>query len=261
MIISSVWIIPTGYIAGLIVNYLADILPNEIRSLQPVCTNPECLQTKSWLEYILFRQCRNCHKKLTLRHFFVLIISILMLFYVYSLNSLPLGILGGYILFLYFLLVAIIDFEHRLILRPLSIFGLILGLIIGFLTRSWQTTLIGAAAGFTIMLVFYYFGVLFTKFRNRRLGNSGSNEESLGSGDVTLATILGLILGWPLIWFNLFSGIILAGLFSLVLILYLLVSKKYQSMMVYIAYGPFFIITAILMIYFPGLVSSLLPGL
>jgi prepilin signal peptidase PulO-like enzyme (type II secretory pathway) len=261
MLISSVWILPTGFIVGLIINYLTDILPFEIRSTHPVCSNPDCRQPMSWLRYFLLQRCKICNKKQSIRHFIVYIISILMLYYIYGNSSLPLGVFGSYLLFQYLFLVAIIDFEHRLILRPLSIAGLILGLIVGILTRSWQSTLIGAGVGFGIMLLFYYLGILFSKFRNKRLGNSNDSEESLGSGDVTLAAILGLILGWPLIWFNLFSGIILAGIFSILLIVYLILAKKYRSMMVYIAYGPFFIASAIFMIFFPGLVSSFLPGL
>jgi len=261
MLTSSVWIIPTGIIVGLIINYLTDILPYEIISSQPLCTNTECRQPVSWMGYITFQNCKNCNKKISIRHYVVYIISILMLYYIYGNSSLSLGVLVSYLLFQYLFLVALIDIEHRLILRPLSILGIILSLIIGILTRNWQSTLVGAGVGFAIMLLFYYFGVLFTKYRNKRLGTSGNEEESLGSGDVTLATMLGLLLGWPLIWFNLFSGIILAGIFSLLLVLYLIFTKKYRSMMVYIAYGPFFIASAVLMIYFPGLISSLLPGL
>jgi len=260
MLSPLLWIIPIGYIVGIFINYLTDILPVDYKISLPVCRNSDCNHPTSWSRYILLQRCAKCKQSLSARHYLVVITSILILYYLTENFSQAIGISGGYILFQYLFLVSLIDFEHRLILRPLSLIGLILGIFVGLITRNWQSTLIGAAAGFGIMLTFYYFGVLFTKFRNKRLGISSDSEESLGSGDVTLATILGLILGWPLIWFNLFSGIILAGLFSLLLILFLLITKKYRSMSVYIAYGPFFIFSAILMLFFPGIIRLLLPG-
>ena len=86
------------------------------------------------------------------------------------------------------------------------------------------------------------------------------DEEALGSGDVTMATILGLLLGWPLIWMGLLLGILLAGGFSLVLILFLVVSKKYQdqAMNLFIPYVPFFIAAAIILLYLPNWIERLL---
>ncbi len=37
-------------------------------------------------------------------------------------------------------------------------------------------------------------------------GQDADNEEALGFGDVILAGVLGLILGWPFIWFGLLLG-------------------------------------------------------
>jgi len=173
----------------------------------------------------------------------------------------------GFLVFDYFLLVALIDVEHRLILRPLSILGLVLcggaGLYIQTrdlsLVNAGITTLLGGLAGFGIMGFLYFLGTLFTKWRNKRLGNAQDGEEALGSGDVTLAIILGLLLGWPLIWFNLLTGILLAGLFSLLMLLVLLITRKYKTFMVYIAYGPFFIIMAFLILFLPGVVKIFLP--
>ncbi|MFC2064954.1 prepilin peptidase [Chloroflexota bacterium] len=261
MQLSLVWIIPSGYISGILINYLTDILPVDFKFALPVCRNSACNRPITWPRYFLLQSCEKCDHKYSLRHYLVVITSIIILYYLNN-NPIPaLGIFGSYILFQYLFLVGLIDFEHRLILRPLSLLGLFAGLIIGLFSRNWQSTLLGGVAGFGIMLIFYYFGVLFTKFRNKRLGTSTDGEESLGSGDVTLAAILGLILGWPLIWFNLFSGILLAGALSLILVAILLITRKYRSMMVYIAYGPFFITSAIIMLFFPRLISSFLPGL
>jgi hypothetical protein len=166
----------------------------------------------------------------------------------------------------------VIDLEHRLILHPTSIFGAFLGLIVGIAnhkigTALWDRiwpTLLGGLGGLLIMLTFYGLGVLFTRIRAKRLlaiGQEPDDEEALGSGDVILVTILGFIVG-PLIWFCLLYGILLGGLVSLLIILWLVISGKYKknALMTFIPYGPYFIITAALIIYFPKLLAMIVPG-
>ncbi len=93
-------------------------------------------------------------------------------------------------------------------------------------------------------------------------GQEVDDEEALGAGDVILLTILGLMLGWPFIWFGLLFGILLGGFFSLLLVLWLLVSRKYKSnaLMLFIPYGPYFIISTFLIIFFPTFLAMILPG-
>lgn len=157
-----------------------------------------------------------------------------------------------------------IDMEHRLILHPTSLFGVVLGLVVGVLTNGLIPTLLGGLGGFVIMVVFYLFGILVAKIRARRMlsqGQDADEEEALGAGDVILAAILGFMLGWPLIWFGLLLGILLGGLFSLVLVIWLLASGKYGKnvLNVFIPYGPYFLTSAYLIIFFPKLVQLIVP--
>lgn len=249
-----------GLVGGYLVNYLADVLPEDLKLAAPTCKNPTCQVELHLKIYLFFRRCPECNKPSSLRNFIVLIGSIAFTLYIWISPPIGLGFWFGFVIFVYLFLVALIDLETRLVLRPLSLVGLVLCLLAGLTMRSWQETLLGAAAGFGIMFFFYLLGMLFSRIRNKRLGTAGDGEEALGSGDVTLATILGLLLGWPLIWFNLLIGILLAGAFSLVLILGLFITKKYRSMMVFIAYGPFFIVSAFFMLYFPNWITTLLPA-
>lgn len=93
-------------------------------------------------------------------------------------------------------------------------------------------------------------------------GQEADDEEAMGAGDVILAAILGFMLGWPLIWFGLLLGILLGGLISILLILGLIVTRKYErnALMVFIPYGPYFITSAFLIIYFPHIVAMIVPG-
>ena len=249
-----------GLLGGYLVNYLADVLPDELKLSQPTCKNPACRTQLDWKDYLLLRRCKECQKSTSLRNVIVIIISVVFSVYIWITPPAGLGFWFGFVIFVYLFLVALIDFETRLVLRPLSLVGLVLCLLAGLIVRTWQETLLGALAGFGIMFFLYLLGMLFSRIRNKRLGTTGDGEEALGSGDVTLATILGLLLGWPLIWFNLLLGILLAGAFSMVLILSLIITKKYKSMMVFIAYGPFFILSVIFLLYFPNWITVLLPG-
>jgi leader peptidase (prepilin peptidase)/N-methyltransferase len=77
-------------------------------------------------------------------------------------------------------------------------------------------------------------------------GQADDEEEALGGGDVYLAGVLGLMLGWPFIWDALVLGVLLGGVVSFLFLLALVVSRRYagDALMTFIPYGPYFIISA-----------------
>jgi leader peptidase (prepilin peptidase)/N-methyltransferase len=99
------------------------------------------------------------------------------------------------------------------------------------------------------MLMLYGFGMLFARLRAKRLGVD-DGEEALGFGDVTISCVLGLMLGFPNIFYGLITGILIAGAFSILLILTLLLRKKFESTGIYIAYGPFLVLGAAFYLFF-----------
>ena len=240
-----------GWLAGYLVNYLADVLPVDLKLTPPRCKNPDCQSQIPWVDHFLLRRCRVCQRRKSPRVTLVMLIMTVMTAYLWSSPPQGMGFWPGFIVFIYLFLVALIDLETRLVLRPVSLVGLVVCLSAGLWMRTWQETLLGAAAGFGIMFLLYILGILFSRWRNKRLGNAQDGEEALGFGDVTLVSLLGLLLGWPQIWFNLLTGILLAGVFSILLIIALLVSRKYRPLMVFIPFGPFFILTAFLLLYIP----------
>lgn len=160
----------------------------------------------------------------------------------------------AFILLIYLAVVLVIDMEHRLILHPVSITGAVLGLGIGIFLRGKQTitygitsTLLGGASGFGTMLVFYFIGELFVKRMSKKRGLS-SDEVALGFGDVNLSGILGLLLGWRAIFACLFFAILAGGLVSLIIILGMLITKKYKAFTA-IPYAPFLILSAIYFLF------------
>jgi leader peptidase (prepilin peptidase)/N-methyltransferase len=251
-----------GWIAGWLVNYLADVLPFTRRLSQPAC--PECNVPFTWKDYLLFQPCKNGHPR-KIRFWIVQAIILAASLYTSMKPPAKIGYFLGLILIVYFGIVFVIDLEHRLILHPTSIFGALLGLIVGSVAHGISPTLLGGLGGLAIMLAFYYFGVLFSRIRAKRmktLGQEPDDEEALGAGDVILVTILGFIVGWPLIWLCIIYSILLGGLVSLLLILWLFISRRYSNnaLMTFLPYGPYFIITAVMIVFFPKVLAMIVPG-
>jgi len=252
-----------GLAVGLAVNYLADVLPHTRKFSQPVCLH--CGKPYHLRDYLLMRACTQCGNKRGARGWILLLIMVAVHVYIWLNPPARLNYVVSILLTSYLATVFVIDLEHRLILHPTSLFGSILGLGVGWLTHGLVPTLLGGLAGFLIMLTFYLFGMLFTRIRARRLQRAGQpvdDEEALGAGDVILATIIGLMLGWPLIWFGLLAGILLGGSVSLLLVLWLAVTRRYKenALMIFVPYGPYFIISTFLILYFPALLAKLVPG-
>jgi prepilin signal peptidase PulO-like enzyme (type II secretory pathway) len=238
-----------GLLAGGLINYLADVLPHTLRLSRPLCLNPECKAAFHWADTLLLRRCPKCGRGRSLRTYATLVLAEALSLFIWFSPPHTLGYALGLVVLTYLLLVTVIDLEHRLILRPLSLAGLILAALAGIYVRGWQSTLIGGAAGFGIMFLFYLFGRLYTRWRLRRLGTADL-EEALGSGDVTLGTILGLLLGWPGIGLGLLWGILAGGVGSLVVILWMLARRNYQASTA-IPYAPFLILSAVFLLFGP----------
>ncbi len=259
------WIFPlaAGWIAGWIVNYISDVLPVTRRLSVLACLH--CGASFTIRDYLFFQKCPNGHNRLS-RVWWVQAAMVAMSLYTYSHPPANLGYWAGMVLLTYFGIVFTIDMEHKLILHPTSIAGGALALTLGLVSRGLENTLWGGVTGLIVMLGFYLFGVLFSKLRARRMqamGMEADDEEALGQGDVILVTILGLLVGGPTLALSMiFLSILLGGIVSLFLIVGLMVMRRYNenALMMFIPFGPYFIIGAGIIIYFPDVLKAILPG-
>jgi leader peptidase (prepilin peptidase)/N-methyltransferase len=234
-----------GWLAGWLVNYLADVLPVTRSFSHPVC--PHCQAPYPWGGYLLFHTCRTCG---TPRKWRPLVIQAVLtvvpiLLWVFPRPGFPFVL--SFSLFIFLSLVFVVDLEHRLILHPVSIFGALLALGIGIYLHGIVTTLIGGAVGFGVMLAFYFIGELYVRYMAKKRGIS-TDEVALGFGDVNLAGILGLLLGWPRISAGLLFAVLAGGLISLFVIVGMLIAKKYKAFTA-IPYAPFLILSALYLLY------------
>ncbi len=249
-----------GWLGGLFINYIADVLPHTRKLTRPAC--PHCQNQFAWVDYLALRGCHSCGKRRFARTWLVQILTTASFAYFWLFPSKALGIPLGMIVLVYFGIITVIDLEHRLILHSTSVAGAILGIITGTLIHSRANGLLGGMGrsvlggvlGFGIMFLFYQLGAILARYRARKLqaaGQADDEEEALGGGDVFLLGVLGLMLGWPYIWDALILGILLGGAVSLFFVIALLLRRRYSSeaLMTFIPYGPYFIASAFYLLF------------
>jgi leader peptidase (prepilin peptidase)/N-methyltransferase len=239
-----------GWIGANLVNFLADVLPSERKITAPKCNR--CGEHLSWKYYILLESCRHCVARPSLRHKVILILGPVL---TGLLAQFPLESLGNYgaILWLvYFSVVIVIDLEHRLILHTVSIAGAVLGLIYGSMNHGFLNTLLGGGAGFGLMLIFYFLGELFVRVLSKSRGEE-IEEIALGFGDVNLAGVIGLLLGWPGIIAGIILAILIGGVVSGVFLVLQVLRKKYQAYQA-LPYGPFLVLSAVVLLFISQLI-------
>jgi leader peptidase (prepilin peptidase)/N-methyltransferase len=221
-----------GFFAGLLVNYLADVLPATRRLSQPPWWPPTAQAVGRYLY--------------SARHFVVHVVLLLACIYIFQ--NPP----GGFSIYLftsvlaYFSLVAVIDIEHRAVMHPVSIAGALLLGAIGLQRHGLVPTLFGGLAGFSLLLLLYFAGDWLGRLL-ARLRKQSWEETALGFGDVNLAGVIGLLIGWPGVIAALFTGIVIAGVYSLLFLLLSILRGRYQ-LFASIPYAPFMCLGAVIVV-------------
>lgn len=187
---------------------------------------PSCGKQLSWYDLIpvfsyliLLGKCRACHSRISLRYPLVELLTgiiFAVLFLYFGINAVLLKYL-----FLSALLVAVtfIDIEHYIIPNPLVITGLVGGVILNVAARD-----VGAVSALIGILVTSGFLLLIALV----------SKGGMGGGDIKLAAVTGLFLGWPHAPLGLFLGACVGGLLAIILLLFGLRGRKDP-----LPFGPF----------------------
>jgi prepilin signal peptidase PulO-like enzyme (type II secretory pathway) len=260
MLFMPIIVIFLGFILGMVVNLLADSLPR-YRRLKgfhcPACEKDRDLLAWSGLLALITgrRKCPYCGNEQDWRVALVEIVLAVGAYLLYRADPTPTVFLPGLFILFIFLLIIVIDIEHRLILHVVSGTSALVIFLLSFLNpnRDILDTVLGGAAGFFGFFALYFLGHLFAMLMSRLRG-SPLGEVAFGFGDVTLAGVIGLTVGWPGVVAALIVGIFLAGIFSFLIILVRILRRQYTPFMP-IPYGPFMVIGC-LSVYF-GVVKSL----
>lgn len=162
-----------------------------------------------------------------------------------------------------FMLINVIDLEHKLILFIVMIPSAILAIVDAVVTPiplpPLQSALIGGGLGFIIFFIFYQGGYLFTYIMGRARGEN-ITTVAFGFGDVMMITLSGLILGFQGVIFVMFISVFLGSVGALTyLAMRFIVAGRY-NLFTAIPYGPYIVAATIIVLLFPDEMSLFLLG-
>lgn len=191
-------------------------------------------------------RCRYCKYNISVRYPFIEIITATLFTLAFWL-LIPQALLSWFLIAKIWFAIAVlvvvfvVDLEHYLILDSIIFPGTLLLLLLNFCLDSlksggvWhypELVVGGIAASLAAALPFYLIWYF-------------SKGRYLGFGDVKLMLFLGMSVGWPLIWVNLFLAVISGGVFSLFLLLF--GGKSLKSRL---PFGTFLSLAAVLTLFF-----------
>ncbi|HLX38080.1 MAG TPA: prepilin peptidase [Candidatus Binataceae bacterium] len=192
-----------GASIGSFVNVVAYRLPREISIATPRSFCPACNRSIPWwtnipiLAYLGLRgRCIMCGAPIAFRHFLAEIALAVTAAYLY-LHFPFLDALARFVFCAALFIVALIDYDWRLIPNIITFPGIPLGLIAAALVIpevGLKRSLIGIAIGWGFL---FLTGEVYFWLRGR---------EGVGMGDVWLLGMVGAFMGWPGAIFTLFVG-------------------------------------------------------
>ncbi len=241
----SLYLFLIGLSIGSFINVLIDRLPmgESIWLGRSHCDN--CRETLSWYDLIpvvsfiiLQRKCRSCHKKISWQYPLVeTATGLLFLFtYVSMIRIISTGFIVPHLIYYLalsgsLLAIFVSDLKHRIIPDQILIFLTVISLV--YQSIYFRELLKVNLMYGIISLLFFLMLVIITQGRG------------MGLGDVKLAFVMGLMLGFPKIIVALYLSFLTGAVVSLILIL---THKK--SMKSTIAFGPFLALSTITVLYY-----------
>ena len=233
-----------GWLVGVVINRAGDNLPAR-RSLVtaphcPYCDSPRPVVDQIALfSYVLLRgRCPNCHAPIPLRAPLVEIASALAFAFLWARYGAQVQLALMLIYTVVFLLVLVIDFEHRLILNVVILPAILIATVASPLSHiGWARSLLGGAVAFVIVFGIYIFAELFSRWRKLHIEGG-----AFGQGDVKLALFMGIVTGIPAVLPAILATILLGGVGAILFLAYQLIVHRRLAMTAAIPYGPFFCI-------------------
>lgn len=249
---SLIIILLLGLSLGSFINVCAYRLPRGISVLALRSFCPSCNHSLAWYElmpvvgYMLNRsRCRYCKEHISFSYLLVEIISAGILVVLLLKYSITLEYALSSIFCLLMLLIAIIDWEYLIISNQIVIVSFIFGLALKALINS--SMLVNA--------IISSIGSMIVVTTILLLSNYFFKKETMGWGDVKLAGVIGLFLGFQnfliVLWLAALSG-------SVYGILQILLHKKTRETK--IPFGSFLASTACFILYFQEQISELIQS-
>ncbi len=177
--------------------------------------------------------CRYCQASIPRRVFWVEVGSGLLFAFIFWRYGLSVEFAVNALYSCLFIVLGIIDLEHKLILNKITYPAAVVALIISVLLPQakvlnlpWLENINGVIGGATGFVLLAIPALIF--------------RGGMGWGDVKMAALIGLAVGFPLIFVALLMGLILGGLVAGILLLFKIKGRKES-----IPFGPFLSLTTI----------------
>jgi leader peptidase (prepilin peptidase)/N-methyltransferase len=224
-----------GLCVGSFLNVVIYRLPKKMSLAKPASHCPSCKYELRWydniplLSYLMLGgKCRRCKTHISFRYTAVELANALLWLlcaFLFWSKSIPLACIYM-IVFSVFICVFFIDLEHKIIFDRFQIILLVLGVANIFFDKDfgWLSHVIGGVAGST---VFFLVAWGFEKL---------CKKEGLGGGDVKLAGVAGLLLGWE----RLLLGLLIATIPAAVILLILSKGREGESRQ--FPFAPFLVV-------------------
>jgi prepilin signal peptidase PulO-like enzyme (type II secretory pathway) len=259
-----------GILSGGVINVLSDDLPHRRRIRTPRYPDGTPRAPIAWLGITAFLFGKRASPngiRLSWRHPATEIgTALLMVAALFSLTDDPTMETVQFAFWLVylaiFMLITVIDLEHRLILFVVIIPSYIVALIDPLVTAYGVTfgeSLLGAALGFGVFFLLYIGGYLFTSVM-AAVQRRPINEVAFGYGDVMLITLSGLILGWRSLIFAMFITVFIGALGALVYLIARNLARKGYSMFTPLPYGQYIVISTVIMLLYANEVAFVIRG-
>ncbi len=250
-----------GLVVGGVINVLSDDLPHRLRPRLPHYPDGTTRPLVAWLGILAFltgKRTSLTGTKLSWRYPLTELATaaLMMLTVIVTTGDPEVGLLQLTFYLFYmalFVLITVIDIEHRLILFVVVIPAAVIAIADAILTPiqhkpDLRTALIGGALGFGVFFVLYLGGIVFSvvtaKIRGYELP-----EVAFGYGDVMLSTVCGLILGWQPMIVAMFITVFLGALGATIYLIIRAISGNYD-MFTPLPYGPYIILGTLILLLF-----------
>ena len=266
MFLELILMIILGLLSGGLINVLADDLPYRRRPGWPAYPNGRPRPIRAWLGITAFlfgrRQSHPGAVKLGWRYPVTeTATAALMAAAFVIMGRIPNAAGGQTLIWLMymaiFILITVIDLEHRLImlvcLAPAAGLALFEAARFPDPGPTLAAALAGGGLAFAVFYLIYQGGRLFRHFIERRRG-AAIDDDVFGFGDVMLGGLSGLTLGWPDALLAMFISIFLGGLGA---VFHLARPRPVYRV---IPYGPYIAAATIIVMFFGDKLPSLWRG-
>ena len=227
-----------GLCVGSFVNVLADRLPNGEDVLVSRSHCDYCKKVLSWYELIPIlsyivqkRRCRHCHKVLSFQYPFIELITGLGFVAIALMFSMYTGLFVALsVVFTMSMVILVADFKYFIIPdATLVVMGLVgLCSLFALPFQEVKIHVLSAVLAFVGFLLLYFF----------------TKRKGMGFGDVKLAGVLGLLLGFPSLVIALYTAFLTGAMVGVIL----MIAGK-AKMKTKMPFGPFLIIGMVVAFY------------